>query len=192
MQSQQENELDITVQQVVDNFPDHIGLRSFGQQGLYDYLYPSGQRFLEDDIEENMADVLMNAEAEKSNSSEPPKKRKRKGKKEKEEDPRRTQECCVCHKKYMHKGHLQRHIVTQHRFCAKVHQFNCSFCGAIFADDASFDQHKADVEEEMIKYFEKFQVSEANQQELIGLLKKYKGQEFKVKVEVREQEEENV
>ena len=187
MQAQQENELDVTVQEVVDNFPDLLGLRGFGQQGLEDYLYPSGQRFLEDDIEENM-----NTGAEKSNSGEPPKKKRRKGKKEEEADPRRTQECCVCHKKYMHKGHLQRHIVTQHRFCAKVHQFNCSFCGAIFADDASFDQHKADVEEEMIKYFEKFQVSEANQQELIGLLKKYKGQQLKVKVEVRGQEEEDV
>jgi hypothetical protein len=51
--------------------------------------------------------------------------------------------CLICNKTYKYEAFLTRHMVSKHRACEAIHQYSCMQCGAIFADEAGYEKHKA-------------------------------------------------
>jgi hypothetical protein len=112
------------------------------------------------------------------------KKRKRAMRKRKPVEKRdKAHQCFLCDKDYMYKGHLQRHITTEHHICFPTGQEKCRFCGAIFSSH-TFEEHKVTSDHEIKKFFEKYEISEEKQQNLMKLWNQYK--------EVTEEEKDTV
>jgi len=61
--------------------------------------------------------------------------------------------CIMCKKLYTSKVYLQRHMAVKHRLCSPVQQLACDFCGAIFADLATFEEHKQKADRQLYEYF---------------------------------------
>lgn len=146
-----------------------------------DLFYPCGQGYLVE--EEAMAEALMTLNGLSDNEVS-----KKKKKKVFKKVGRKIHSCLMCDKEYVYKGHLQRHISTQHRLCWPVHQLKCNFCGATFTSEEEFGRHKVATDEAVRKFNEKYDLSETKQQELVSLWMEYVGAENAAKQEVEEEE----
>lgn len=102
------------------------------------------------------------------------KKRKRATRKRKPVEKRdKAHQCFLCDKDYIYKGHLQRHITTEHHICFPTRQEKCRFCGAIFSSH-TFEEHKVTSDHEITKFLEKYEISEEKQNNLMKLWNQYK------------------
>jgi hypothetical protein len=81
--------------------------------------------------------------------------------------------CFLCDKDYMYKGHLRRHIATEHHICLPVSQERCEFCGAVFSS-STFEEHKVTSDRELKLFVEKYETSEEKQKDLMEVWSKYK------------------
>ena len=81
--------------------------------------------------------------------------------------------CFLCDKDYMYKGHLRRHIATEHHICLPVSQERCEFCGAVFSS-STFEEHKVTSDREVKLFMEKYEISEEKQKDLMEVWSKYK------------------
>lgn len=72
--------------------------------------------------------------------------------------------CLICNKEYVYEAFLTRHMVSKHRACEPIHQYKCRHCGAIFADEAGFEKHKARFFEFLKHHLERVKPKELEQE----------------------------
>lgn len=136
----------------------------------YEDPFPSAQEMIFDEQPPGEEDVPP-AEVTLPDTT---KKRKRTGRKRKLGEGReKAHVCFLCDKDYMYKGHLRRHIATEHHICRPVSQEKCEFCGAVFSS-ATFEEHKVTSDREVKLFMEKYEISEEKQKDLMEVWSKYK------------------
>ena len=90
----------------------------------------------------------------------------------------REWQCKVCLKDYFYRGHLQRHLSTEHRYCQKMSQLCCQFCSQIFHNRIAFENHKMLAASEMREAFEETGESKRKLRFLMSALVGFKGYKF--------------
>ena len=136
----------------------------------YDILYPSAQKSFAD----SQWDLEKEEEKEKKTKREEEKKEVKKNTNFRNGMVEKRFKCIVCDRPYVYKGHMYRHVRARHAICIAADPIQCNVCGRHFSDLTTFDEHKKHSETRMKMSFEKMDLSDEQERDIVDMIRQNK------------------